>query len=302
MKVIRVTCPAKINLGLRVLGKRADGFHEIVTVFQTIDLADELEAEEAEGLSLVCDDSGLAADGTNLVLRAAELLRATVPAAAGRGAAFRLRKKIPVGGGLGGGSADAAGALLALDSLWQLGLGRAELARRAAAVGSDVPFLIDGGTALGTGRGERLAPLPSCAGRLLVLGTPPFPLGTAEVYHALAAALTPVEGGVSVTRLFVNFAERNDFALAGNDLEAPAFAMRGELSPFRDALRRSGAEVALLSGSGSTVFGMYDSGADTAAIVAELQDAFPRWSIRAAATTAHGARLVSGVPSEPAAS
>ena len=300
MTVARVTCPAKINLGLRVLGKRADGFHELVTVFQTIDLADELEAQEADGLALVSDDPDLPADGTNLVLRAAELLRTTVPAAAERGASFRLRKRIPVGGGLGGGSADAAGALIALDALWGLGLGRAELSRRAAAIGSDVPFLIDGGTALGTGRGEKLARLTSCAGRPLVLGTPPFPLSTAEVYGALRAALTPADAGVSVSRLFVNFAERNDFALAVNDLEPAAFAMRAELSPFRDALRRSGAEVALLSGSGSTVFGMYGSGADTAAIVADLREAFPQWSVRAAATTAHGARLLSDGPVEPA--
>jgi 4-diphosphocytidyl-2-C-methyl-D-erythritol kinase len=291
MSSLIARCPAKINLGLRVLGRRQDGYHEIVTLFQAIDLWDDLEAVEAEQLTLTVDDPSVPADESNLVLRAARLLQARVPGAVGRGAALRLRKRIPAGGGLGGGSSDAAGALLLLDALWGLGLPAETLRRLAGELGSDVPYFLTGGTAIGTGRGERVASLPSIPERLVVLGFPPFSLSTPEVYRALSAPLTPPGAGVTVTRLFVNFAERNDFALATNDLEPPAFAMRGELVLFRDALSGLGAEVALLSGSGSTVFGLFGAGTDADGIASELVETFPGWTLRVSRSVASGVRL-----------
>jgi 4-diphosphocytidyl-2-C-methyl-D-erythritol kinase len=287
----RAQCPAKVNLGLRVLGRRQDGYHDIVTVFQSIDLWDTLEASTAAALTLAVNDPSVPSDDGNLVLRAARLLGERVPMAAGRGADLRLTKRIPVGGGLGGGSSDAAGALAALNALWDLGLDVGALARLAGELGSDVPFFVAGGTALGTGRGELLAALPALPERPLVLGFPPFSLATAEVYRALRAPLTPPEAGVTVTRLFVNFAERNDFALATNDLEAPAFAMRGELVAFRDALSELGAEVSLLSGSGSTVFGLFVAGTDVAPVALRLRGAFPSWTLRISRTIASGVRV-----------
>ena len=286
-------CPAKINLGLAVLGRRDDGFHDITTVFQTIDLEDRLLAVPAESLSLACDDPSIPVDERNLVLRAARAVQERVPRARGRGAAFSLEKSIPAGAGLGGGSSDAAGALLLLDALWGLGLDEASRREIAASVGSDVAFFLRGGRALGEGRGEILTPLPEGAARPLVLGTPREPLSTAAVYAAHAATLTPPDRGVTVTRFLVKLAEGNDFARAENDLERAAFAMRPELVAFKSALSREGAEPALLCGSGSSVFGMFAGAEQAAEAAARLTSAFPDWTVRWTRTTPHGARVVS---------
>jgi len=165
----------------------------------------------------------------------------------------------------------------------------------AAELGSDVPFFIVGGTALGTGRGTTIESLPAIPERALLLGSPSFGLSTSEVYGALAAPLTADGPDVTVPRLFVKFAEGNDFALAWNDLEAVAFGLRAELATFRDALRRSGAEVALLSGSGSTVFGMFCAGTDVTSIEQGLRGEFPGWTVQACRTTASGVRIVPAV-------
>ena len=291
MSAASVRCPAKVNLGLRVLGKRADGFHEIVTVFQAIDLWDELHGWIAPELTLEVDDPAVPADASNLVLRAARCLARR---ARGAGARLRLEKSIPVAAGLAGGSSDAAGALVLLNRLWRLELDTGALAEAAHEIGSDVAFFLDGGTALGTGRGERVAPLPSCAGTPLLLGCPPYGLSTPEVYSRLGAPLTPPGSDVTVAAFFVKLAEGNDFALATNDLEAPAFAMRGELARFRDELVREGARPALLSGSGSTVFGMFRAEADLESAAARLRSAFPTWTLRATRTIASGVRLETG--------
>jgi 4-diphosphocytidyl-2-C-methyl-D-erythritol kinase len=181
--------------------------------------------------------------------------------------------------------------LAGLNAAWKLGLADATLAAMAAELGSDVPFFLRGGTALGEGRGERLtllAPLPT---RALILGIPKGRLLTAEVYGALAAPLTPGNGGVTVSRFFGKLAERNDFALATNDLEAPAFSIRRELVAFRDALLEVGAEVALLSGSGSTVFGVFRPGANVASVVSTLRRSYPEWTLRETRTIASGVRV-----------
>jgi 4-diphosphocytidyl-2-C-methyl-D-erythritol kinase len=295
MSGVRAMCPAKVNLGLHVVGLRRDGYHEIVTLFQAIDLWDVLEGDDAERLTFEVSDGSIAADDTNLVVRAARLLCERIAKARGRGARLRLDKKIPTGGGLGGGSSDAAGALALLNSLWALDLRPSELAMLGAELGSDVPFFLCGGTALGTGRGERIEPLPTIPERPIVLGCPSFGLSTPDVYRAMRAPLTAPNVGVTVTRLFVKFAEGNDFAHVTNDLETAAFAMRGELGTFRDALTSSGAEVALLSGSGSTVFGLFRAGTHVTSIAEQMRGEFPDWTVRATRTIASGVRLVPAV-------
>jgi 4-diphosphocytidyl-2-C-methyl-D-erythritol kinase len=295
MTVLRAICPAKVNLGLHVVGRRSDGYHEIVTLFQAIDLCDVLEGETAEDLSLSVTGASLPTDASNLVLAAAHRLRQHAAAARGRGARLRLDKSIPVGGGLGGGSADAAGALLLLNELWDLRLDSSVLTQLGTELGSDVPFFLYGGTALGTGRGSTVTPLSPIPERAVLLGSPPFGLSTPEVYHALGAPLTAGRADVTVPRLFVKFAEGNDFALATNELQAVAFGLRSELAIFRDALLRSGAEVALLSGSGSTVFGLFGAGSDVASMAEDLRCEFPDWTVRACRTTAWGVRIVPAV-------
>ena len=160
---------AKLNLTLEVIQKRADGYHDLATILQTVDLRDTLEFSEGDGIEFECSDASIGGDD-NLVVRSAELLRKI--AGDGRGARISLRKRIPVAAGLGGGSADAAATLRGLNRLWELGLSENELVEIAAEVGSDVPFLISGGTALASGRGEKLERLPAPEHGWFVIVTP----------------------------------------------------------------------------------------------------------------------------------
>ncbi len=174
MTVIVENAYAKLNLTLEVIGKRSDGYHDLASVIQTVGLYDILEFSERDGLAFECSDSSLAGDD-NLVLRAAEALRDE--SGYGRGAKIFLRKRIPVAAGLGGGSADAAATLRGLNRLWQLGLSESDLVDIAAGVGSDVPFLVSGGTAFVSGKGERLDQLPSPQIGRIVIVSPKSELG-----------------------------------------------------------------------------------------------------------------------------
>jgi 4-diphosphocytidyl-2-C-methyl-D-erythritol kinase len=255
---LRVTSFAKINRDLRVLGKRKDGFHELDTVFQTVDLTEEiqffLEGEEGSGaqgnVSLTVDGADLPTDGTNLILRAAAALASH--SGTRRGARIHLSKKIPIGGGIGGGSSNAAAALKGLSALWQIDLGEAELMAIAASLGSDVPFFLLGGRARGRGRGEALTPLPDGPQEWVLLVFPPFSLSTAEVYGRLRAR--SLTGSPSATK--VSGSETGG-GPERNDLEQAAESLRGELRRIRSALAGAGARSARLSGSGSTVFGTF---------------------------------------------
>jgi 4-diphosphocytidyl-2-C-methyl-D-erythritol kinase len=276
---VAVRCPAKVNLSLRVLGLRPDGYHEIDTVFQAIGLWDELEAEAAPTFSLSCDEPGVPTDATNLVLRAARAL-ADAAGVRGEGAAFRLRKSIPAGAGLGGGSSDAAGALVALAALWGLPGDASGLAAVAAQVGSDVPFFLYGGTAHGTGRGERITPLPFAGDLAFLVATPPFEISTTEVYRRFATRLTPLGDGVRVPPLLtLKLAVGKDFGLGVNDLETVVLEGWPELIPLRAAMQGEGAAVVLVSGSGSSIVGLFESDARRASAAATLRGRFPRWRL-----------------------
>ncbi len=241
---------AKVNRSLLVLGRRPDGFHELDTIFQAVGLADRLTFEEAESLVLEVDDPSIPAGPENLVVRAARVLAEA--AGLKPRAAITLEKRIPAGGGLGGGSADAAVALLGLSALWELDLPLQRLEEIGAALGSDVPFFLHGGTARGRGRGERILPLPDLPPQGVVLVMPPFPVSTPDVFRALDA---PAWEGARA-------ADPGDRAessppLDRNDLEAAAEALFPSLGAVRAALALAGASQARLSGSGSTVFGLF---------------------------------------------
>ncbi len=284
-------CPAKINLSLRVLGRRPDGYHELDTVFQTIDLWDTLEIRSADRLTLECDDPRLPVDGSNLVLKAAERLSKSAPGS-GAGAALRLSKGIPVGAGLGGGSSAAAAALMICSRLWDMALADDELAGIARDLGADVPFFLLGGTARGRGRGDDLTPLEPVPPRELLLGFPPFGIASAEVYRRLSARLTPPWNGVSLPPPSGHkWPEGKDFALAGNDLEAIVFEGWPELKRFRDALLATGARGALLSGSGSTVFGVFDHRSELGGALDELRSRFDNWTLVASRTAPEAIRI-----------
>ena len=182
---LTVRAPAKLNLSLEVRRRRSDGYHELCTLFQAIDLYDDLTVEPADGLTLIVEGDA-PSDEENLVLRAAHML---APYAGGNGAQMRLRKRIPSGAGLGGGSSDAAAALLVLNRLWDTGLERSEIEEMARTLGADVPFFLHGGTALGTGRGDTIEPLPDVPTLWFVLSVPAFslPNKTAQVFRNLRA-------------------------------------------------------------------------------------------------------------------
>lgn len=283
-------CPAKVNLSLRVLARRPDGYHELDSVFQAIDLWDSLELSPAERLTLACDDPHLAVDESNLVLRAARLLerRAGRPLTG----AFRLRKRIPVGGGLGGGSSDAAGALLLGARFWRHEVVPTELEQMAAELGADVPFFLAGGTARGTGRGDRIETLPPLAETPLLLAIPPFGISTAEVFARAADRLTLLANGVSLPFApWHKWQEEKDFGPLTNDLEAIVFDGWPELRVLRDALLQQGALAALLSGSGSTVFGTFGDTAGLERAHHQLRAKFASWRLVPTRSVQAGAHL-----------
>lgn len=250
---------AKVNLDLRVLGVRADGYHELRTVFQAIELHDTLVCAEHPGpFTLKCRTPGVPLDATNLVWRAA----AALWTALGRGgdicdAVIQIDKKIPLEAGLGGGSADAAAALMALGRLWG-GAPITLLREVGATIGADVPFFLSGGTALGLGRGEEIYPLVDLPPHFLVIVRPPFGVSTAEAYGWYDEDRTE---GVRENREFqqlpVPWPSRA--AQMINDLEPPVIRRHQEIAGIKVQLREAGASAAAMSGSGSAVFGLFRS-------------------------------------------
>jgi 4-diphosphocytidyl-2-C-methyl-D-erythritol kinase len=273
---VKVRVPAKINLHLGVGPLRHDGYHELRTVYQAIAMYDEVTARRGDTLTLTMEGEGagsLALDDTNLIIRAAQALAdfAKVPPHA----RLHLRKQIPLAGGLAGGSADAAATLVACDALWGTGLAREELAKIAAKLGSDVPFLIHGGTALGTGRGEAISPVLARANTWhWVVGLADGGLSTPDVYRELdrlracddpPAALDDTDDLLSALR------QRDPAVLAaalGNDLQPAALSLRPSLAGVLEAGLAAGALTGLVSGSGPTCV-FLASDAQQAATVAD---------------------------------
>jgi len=258
---MRVRSLAKINLDLRVLNKRSDGFHELRTIFQTISLADTIGIEYQRGRTRIDINSNLNIPD-NLIVRAADsVLRAT--RATGR-LRFQLKKRIPLGSGLGGGSSNAAAVLLALPVLIGKPLPLEKLMEMGAELGSDVPFFLIGGTAVGLGRGTELYPLPDVAARPSLVVTPGIHSSTREAYGALARQST-CEIPSAVVKSFESVAWQMESYGSGagaggkNDFEAVVFGEHSQLKSIKGKLIKLGARPALMSGSGSALFGMFPS-------------------------------------------
>jgi 4-diphosphocytidyl-2-C-methyl-D-erythritol kinase len=270
---VTVLCNAKINLFLKVKGKRGDGFHDIETVFHSISLADTLTVTATGcGVSVTSDDRALPRDSSNLAVRAAMAILELTPAGAGvertaRGVAIHIAKRIPVGAGLGGGSADAAGTLVAVNRLFDLRLGGADLEAIAGKLGSDVKFMLRGGCAVGRGRGddlESLRPLPDLP---VVVVMPDVTVSTAWAYDSLRIGLTSRESRLSMLAEALGRGDITAFCgLLENDFESLVFEKFPVVRGIRDDLVRLGACGALMSGSGSSVYGLFTDlvGAKTA--------------------------------------
>jgi 4-diphosphocytidyl-2-C-methyl-D-erythritol kinase len=249
---------AKVNLDLRVLGTRPDGYHELRTVFQSIELHDTVTAQQKAGpLLLKCRTPGVPLDDRNLVWRAAAALwKALGRAGDPSDTVVTIDKAIPMQAGLGGGSADAAAALQVLGRLWG-GAPLSLLREVAAGVGSDAPFFLSGGTALGLGRGEEVYPLVDLPRHWIVLVRPPFGVSTVEAYswYDEDRAAGVREPRIDVQILPVPWPSRA--AQMINDLEAPVIRRHPEIGTIKAALREAGASAAAMSGSGSVVFGLF---------------------------------------------
>lgn len=298
---VTVRVPAKVNLHLSVGGVRKDGFHELVTVYQAVSLYDEVTVEPADRLSVsvVGDGAGeVPLDDENLAARAIIAAAAIL----GREPHLKvsIRKGIPVAGGMAGGSADAAAALVAADSLWGSSLDRTTLEGLAAGLGSDVAFLLVGGTALGTGRGEVISPVLSVGDYHWVLALADFGLSTPAVYaeydllHAAAAeqraSLLP-DGVLAALRA-------GDVVALGraltNDLQPAALSLRPRLSRVFDAGRELGAVGGVVSGSGPTVALLTRSSAESVRIASSLAGLGVCRTVRRATGAVAGARVVTG--------
>ena len=259
---VSLSCPAKVNLSLRVHGPRPDGFHEVSTVLQTIDICDRLAIQRGDPESSLRIDvpaGGAPADDSNLVLKAARAFFAALGEPA-RGVRFRLEKRIPAGSGLGGGSSDAGAALRGLQSLWGQPLDARQLHAVGTAVGSDVPFFLVGGTAFATGRGEQVEPLDDIPPAPMLVVVPAVEVSTAEVYRGWNSAMeagSRADWGRSAS--LPALSRRGDAAawVMGNDLEPVVRGLHPEVNSLLLALRKAGREGSggpQVSGSGGAVF------------------------------------------------
>jgi len=253
---------AKINLRLRVLGKRLDGYHELDTVFQTISLHDtiSLTVTDSPQIVLSCDDRSLPTDAGNLVYRAAQALQSRW--GPDKGVRIHLGKRIPLRAGLGGGSSDAAATLVALAYLWRKDAKVEELLEIAGRLGSDVNFFFTGGSARGTGIGKEIAPLPDITQRFLLVLKPNASVSTSDAYKALhAPSLTTAEAKTILSSsAWSGISNGFDSETLRNDFEPVVFEVEPEINRAKVALMKAGAEEALLAGSGAAVFGIFDGG------------------------------------------
>lgn len=250
---MRSKAPAKINLLLRVLRKRPDGYHDLASVMQQISIYDELEYTlQQEGITLHCPGTDLPTNEQNLIYRAAQ----TIFNHTGyrNGVEIVLNKSIPSAAGLGGGSSDAATTLMTLNDLCSLGLSKTELIKLGAKLGADVPFFIFGRSAFATGIGDKLQTLPDLPQINMVLINPTFPLSTKTVYENLNLALTKKKNNYSIPRFY---ALGDVIRELHNDLEAVSLKMHPELNDLKQILMKEGALGALMSGSGPTLFGIF---------------------------------------------
>ncbi len=280
MKLERLS-PCKVNLVLNILGKRPDGFHELETLMQPVNVCDILTFVKQPGtdITLTCSEPSLPVDGTNLVVRAARSFFETCGIS--DGVRIHLEKRIPLAAGLGGGSGNAANTLLGLNQLFDGPLSPDDLWKIAASLGSDVPFFLQSKPALAVGRGEQVSaldPFPALAGRAIFLIHPGFGISTAWAYQNLARFPTALAGKPGLAAKAASLLSADDMTGAAslfyNSLEAPALEKYPILSIFQEYLKACGANVALMSGSGSTTFAIFENLAAAEAVVPEFKARF----------------------------
>jgi len=276
--ILERTSPCKINLLLNILGKRPDGFHELETVMQPVNLCDQLGfTRQGNGIELTCSEPTLPVDSSNLVHRAATAFLQTAQIT--DGVRIHLEKRIPLAAGLGGGSGNAAITLLSLNEIFGQPLTQIQLAGLAATLGSDIPFFLQTQPALATGRGEKITPLgffPALRGTAVLLIHPGFGISTAWTYQQLPRFPAALNGQPGRAAGLISLLQTTDLATASaafyNSLEAPVLQKYPLLALFQEFLRDQGAAATLMSGSGSTTFALLPGESATA----ELAEKFKR--------------------------
>ena len=294
MRSLTLTAPAKINLLLHIAGDRPDGFHELVMVMQSIDLADTVTVKERQepGLGVSCDRPNVPTDNSNLAWKAADLMQRRFPDVAKKrsGITIDLVKRIPMGAGLAGGSADCAAVLVGIDLLWDLGLTKLELQTLAAELGSDISFCVAGGTALCTGRGEIIDPLPGLDNLYAVLAKyEDLPVPTPWAYKTYRAEFESTYPETTTeldrrteqlrTGSMMNAIVQGDGAAIGkglhNDLEKVVLPHYPKIQNLRNEFSKTNSLGVMMSGSGSTVFALAQSLAQAEIIEANIRSAIP---------------------------
>ncbi|XXM71860.1 4-(cytidine 5'-diphospho)-2-C-methyl-D-erythritol kinase [Lysinibacillus sphaericus] len=253
---LSVKAPAKINLSLDVLHKRPDGYHEVEMIMTTIDLADRIELTNLseDTIKILSHNRFVPDDGRNLAYQAAQLLKDRLNIK--QGVAISIDKVIPVAAGLAGGSSDAAATLKGLNQLWDLGLSTDELADLGAEIGSDVSFCVYGGTALATGRGEKIEHLPAPPNCWVILAKPTIGVSTADVYKNLNVRNIKHPDTAAMISALNRGSYSDICANLGNVLESVTLDLYPEVAQIKDQMERFGADAVLMSGSGPTVYGL----------------------------------------------
>lgn len=274
---------AKLNLDLRVIGKRDDGYHELFTVFQTVSLCDEITFEDSDSVEMTSSHRGIPTDGRNLIVKSGNVLRERFAVTAG--AKMHLRKRIPAPGGLGGGSSNAAVALIGLNRLWRLDISFEEMLEIAATLGSDVPFFLYGGTAMGFGSGTEIEPISDIREKYLLIVTPDVHVSTADAFKGLNSPSLTTEAS---ERILLNCrfnAESLDLRHTAlkNDFEPTVFSSHPQIALVRQTLLDLDAINALMSGSGASVFAVFDK-EETRQTAMKALDEQVNWRKFAAAT------------------
>ncbi|NQU09522.1 4-(cytidine 5'-diphospho)-2-C-methyl-D-erythritol kinase [bacterium] len=257
---LRLVSPAKINLYLRIVGRRPDGYHDLETVMVPLEFGDEIVLASApDGIHFESDDPRLPSDSRNLAVRAAELVRHRF--AVRQGVAIRLRKRIPIAAGLAGGSSNAATMLQGLNRLWNLNASAADLGELAGQMGSDINFFLQTSAALCRGRGEQVTPVPCRAAPAVLLINPGFGIATKWAYTRWAELAETLTVSSPPASVLLRALETTDVAGIGralyNSLELPALRKFPVLGLLKEALRSAGAAGTLMTGSGATVFGLF---------------------------------------------
>jgi 4-diphosphocytidyl-2-C-methyl-D-erythritol kinase len=282
--MIRVASPAKINIGLRIIGKRPDGYHAIESIFQMLNLCDWLSFRPNDDgfIHLTCQASDLPTDDRNIVVRAARMLQEVMDVR--QGAHITLEKRIPIAAGLGGGSSNAATTLVSLNHLWGLNRPIATLHTLATQLGSDVPFFLNGPTALVEGRGEVLSPIPPPAPLVGVLVNPQFGISAGWAYAQFSGQSLATEHTIGAIQQALR---RQDLPLLAstivNDLEPGVVAAYPVIYEMQSTLRALGAIVTFMSGSGPTVCGLFSAPADVVQAISALAS-HQEWVVTPCAT------------------